>query len=320
MRIKNIIPAVAAAVSMTLLCSCGEAPVLRLGTGNTGGIYYAYGSTLRELDESGIEVKKTAGSQANMRLMNEGFLDLAIVQSDVLADAAGGSGEFVSTPVSGVRAVAGLYYEAFHLIVRSDSGIESIADLKGRTLSVGEEGSGVSKNAEYLFTSAGLPFSSVETVNLSYTESAQALESGSIDAFLAVLGTPSAVVSELFESGSVRILPLDERTVSAMTSIYDGYYAMSIPAGTYRGQTEDIPTIGVKAVLTADSRVSGSDIRTLTELLFKNGGSIRYSVSMPEPDIDFAVTDIPCAFHEGAAEYYQSVGITVSTDAAVQKN
>ena len=212
-------------MSLTMLCSCGEPPGLRLGTGNPGGIYYAYGTVLRELDDCGIDVKKTEGSRANMRLMNEGFLDLAIVQSDVLAEAVSGTGDFEGTPVTGVRAVAGLYYEAFQIITRSDSGITELADLKGCKMSVGEEGSGVAKNAEYLLLSAGIPSSSVETVNMSYAESAQALENGEIDAFFVILGAPSTVVSELAESTDISIMQLDERTAAAMTGIYPGYYA-----------------------------------------------------------------------------------------------
>ena len=249
MNIKRIFLSAAAVVmSLTMLCSCGEPPGLRLGTGNPGGIYYAYGTVLRELDDCGIDVKKTEGSRANMRLMNEGFLDLAIVQSDVLAEAVSGTGDFEGTPVTGVRAVAGLYYEAFQIITRSDSGITELADLKGCKMSVGEEGSGVAKNAEYLLLSAGIPSSSVETVNMSYAESAQALENGEIDAFFVILGAPSTVVSELAESTDISIMQLDERTAAAMTGIYPGYYSMTIPAGTYRGQDEEVNTVGVKAL------------------------------------------------------------------------
>lgn len=315
MKIKKILLSAAAALaSLTSLCACGENSGLRLGTGNPGGIYYAYGSMLSELDGTVINVKKTEGSRANMRLMNEGFLDLAIVQSDVLAEAAGGTGDFEGSPVNGVRAVAGLYYEAFQVIVRADSDIYAVSDLRDRTISVGEEGSGVSGNAEYLLTSAGIPANSVSMVNMSYAESALALEDGSIDAFFVILGTPSTVVTELSESTDIRFLPLNEHTISAMTNIYGGYYSMTIPAGTYHGQDEDIPTVGVKAVLTADSRISSSQIHDITELLFNKSGSIKYTVTVAEPELDFAVSGIPCAFHDGAAKYYESVGVTVETD------
>ena len=81
MNIRKLLSTAAASVmAVSLLCSCGQSGALKLGTGNTGGNYYSYGTMLHELDENGIEVKKTAGSQANLRLMNEGFIDMAIVQ------------------------------------------------------------------------------------------------------------------------------------------------------------------------------------------------------------------------------------------------
>ena len=314
MKIKKLTAAVSAViVSIFALCSCSETSELRLGTGNPGGIYYAYGNTLREIENNTISVKKTEGSEANMRLLKEDFLDLAIVQSDILAEASAGSGSFDGEPVDRVRAIAGLYSEAFHIVVRADSGIESLSDLKGKKVSVGEDGSGAVGNLTHLLTSAGVSPSAVEPVNMSYTESAEALENGGIDAFFCILGAPSAVVGELFSSDEVRLLSFDERTVSAMTELYSGYFGMTIPAGTYNGQDEDIPTVGVKAVLTADSRINSDKIKEVTRALFENGSSIRFSLTVPEPEIGFAVSDIPCAFHDGAAEYYESVGVTVST-------
>lgn len=313
---KLLLSAAGVLLSLSLLCSCGENAELRLGTGNPGGIYYAYGTMLRELDDCGLNVKKTEGSRANMRLMSEGFLDLAIVQSDVLYEAVSGTGAFEGNPVNNVRAVAGLYYEYFQIVTRSDSGIVAIADLKGRKISVGEEGSGVAKNAEYLLLSAGIPYSSVETVNMSYAESAAALESGEIDAFFAILGAPATVITELAQNSDIAFIPLDERTVAAMTELYSGYYAAAIPAGTYAGQSDEIPTVGVKAVLTANSRVSSESVRAVTAVLFEKADDLKYTMTVPAPDIEFAVTDIPCRFHQGAADYYSWNGVSVNTESA----
>ena len=141
----------------------------------------------------------------------------------------------------------------------------------------------------------------------------QALENGEIDAFFVILGAPSTVVSELAESTDISIMQLDERTAAAMTGIYPGYYSMTIPAGTYRGQDEEVNTVGVKAVLTAEARVSSESVRAVTAALFENASSIKYTMTVPAPDIEFAVTDIPCGFHQGAADYYSWNGVTVST-------
>ena len=100
---------------------------------------------------------------------------------------------------------------------------------------------------------------------------------------------------------------------AAMTGIYPGYYSMTIPAGTYRGQDEEVNTVGVKAVLTAEARVSSESVRAVTAALFENASSIKYTMTVPAPDIEFAVTDIPCGFHQGAADYYSWNGVTVST-------
>lgn len=134
---------------------------------------------------------------------------------------------------------------------------------------------------------------------MSYAESAAALEKGDIDAFFVVLGAPSTVVTELAESTDITVLPLDERTISAMTDIYDGYFNMTIPAGTYRGLETDIPTVGVKAVLTADSRVNAEQIQKITSMLFSESGSIKYTVQVQEPNLDFAVVGIPVQLPRG---------------------
>lgn len=101
MRIKRIMRTVCAALLVFAFSSCAKSDELRLGSGNTGGLYYTYANMLRELDGGGIDVKQTAGSQANMRLLSEGFVDLAIVQSDVLSEAVNGTGDFAGEPVAG---------------------------------------------------------------------------------------------------------------------------------------------------------------------------------------------------------------------------
>ena len=314
MRIKRIMQTVCAALLVFALSSCAKSDELRLGSGNTGGLYYTYANMLRELDGGGIDVKQTAGSQANMRLLSEGFVDLAIVQSDVLSEAVNGTGDFAGEPVSGVRAVAGLYDEAFQLIVRSDSDIYTLSDLKGKTMSVGEEGSGVAKNADYLLRSAGVDISEVNTVYMSYTESAEAIEKNEIDVFFIIAGAPSTVVSELAESTDIRFIAPDSTAIRYMTDLYKGYSESVIPAGTYRGQSEDITTVGVKAILAAEAHADSERVKAVTAELFENSGRIKYSVTVPEPELDYAVSDIPCSFHKGAADYYAGVGVTVNTD------
>lgn len=305
--------ALAAAAALCLsLCSCGKN--VKLGTGNDGGIYRKYGNAFAGL-ESGVNVivKNTAGSQANLRLLNDGFIDMAIVQSDMLSEAVNGTDDFKGSPVSDVRAVAALYMEDFQIVVRADSDIESIADLAEKRISLGEDGSGVAKNAEYILNSAGISMNMVNTCYMNYQQSAEALKDGEIDAFFAVLGAPADVISQLAEDISIRLLPMDERTAAYMTNLYEGYFSTEIKAGTYSGINEDVPTIGVKAVLVADASADAQTVKKLTAAIFENSGDIEKQ-GLAAPNSDFATSGLPCAFHKGAVEYYKSINISVNAD------
>ena len=260
-----------------------------------------------------VIVKNTAGSQANLRLLNDGFIDMAIVQSDMLSEAVNGTDDFKGSPVSDVRAVAALYMEDFQIVVRADSDIESIADLAEKRISLGEDGSGVAKNAEYILNSAGISMNMVNTCCMNYQQSAEALKDGEIDAFFAVLGAPADVISQLAEDISIRLLPMDERTAAYMTNLYEGYFSTEIKAGTYSGINEDVPTIGVKAVLVADASADAQTVKKLTAAIFENSGDIEKQ-GLAAPNSDFATSGLPCDFHKGAAEYYKSINISVNAD------
>ena len=134
-----------------LLLSClagcsGASDELRLGTGGTGGVYYAYGNalapSLKEATGWDVSVKETTGSEANLELLTGNLADLAIVQSDTLQFAAVGEGSFEGRVLSGYSAVAGLYDEVCQIVVTKDSGITSINDLAGKRVSIGAENSG----------------------------------------------------------------------------------------------------------------------------------------------------------------------------------
>ena len=313
--------AVAIVLTLLLLCGlagCRQRDALRFGTGGVGGTYYAYGTALAQLiseenEQLSFAVKTTAGSAANLRLLKEGFLQLAVVQSDTLSDAVTGTGMFAETgPYGGYSAVAGLYCEACQIVVAADSEIESVYDLAGMRVSVGEHESGVLKNAEEILLSHGISFQMIEPVYLSFADSSAALEKGEIDAFFCTAGAPTNAVSELAGKMNIRLLPIADGVQGNMMKMYDGYTRYIIPANTYAGQTQEVSTIGVKAVLVASSDVKKDTVAYITQFLLENGDKLRYAANVPlETDLGFAVEDIPCGFHEGAAEYYASKGFTV---------
>lgn len=304
-----------------LLVGCGgeNSPnqATRFGTGGTGGMYYDYGTELAKLIQTdgkghALDVKKTAGSAANLRLLREKFLDLAIVQSDTLSNAVNGRGIFTATGSGfGYAAVAGLYTEACQIIVAKDSDIMSVADLVGKKVSVGERESGVLQNAEQILMSHGLTFDMIEINYLSFTDAALALEKGQIDAFFITAGAPTSSVANLAAKKEIRILSIAPDIQNNMMKLYKGYTRCTIPANTYEGQTEEIQTIGVKAVLVASTDLRDDEVTYFTEFIFKNAENLPHNITNKLTN-EYAVQDIPASFHAGAAKFYEEQGVKVN--------
>lgn len=298
-----------AAMLLSSLSGCGKAEdALRFGTGGTGGTYYAYGSALAPQIEADtgrvVEVKPTTGSEANLRLLQGDLLDLAVVQSDTLQYAAEGETSY--------RAVAGLYTEACQIVVTKSSGIRSVADLAGKRVSVGADESGVTRNAEQILMANGLTVDMLQASRLSFSDSAAAMERGEIDAFFCTAGAPTNAVAELAGKLDIQLLSIDRRSIEQLTSLYSCYTACTIPAGTYQGQTEDVTTLGVRAVLVASDALDAATVRQITAALFDHNAAVQESIAMDASlDPAGAVSSVPIPFHPGAADYYEEQGISV---------
>ena len=291
---------------------------LRFGTGGKGGMYYAYGTELAKMISPGgkirsLDVKTTAGSAANLRLLHEKFLDLAIVQSDTLSNAVNGLGVFSAVGEgSGYAAVAGLYTEACQIVVAKDSDIKTVNDLVGKKVSVGERESGVLQNAEQILLAHGLTFEMIEPQYLSFEDAASALEKNQIDAFFITAGAPTAAVIELAGKKEIRLLSIAEEIQNNMMKLYKGYTRCTIPAGSYPGQSADVQTIGVKAVLVASTDLKDEEVAYITEFIFRNADDLPHNMSDNKLDTKYAVQDIPASFHAGAAKYYDTQGVKVN--------
>ena len=196
---KHLFRIIAVLSAAVLLAGCA-ASRLRLGAAAAGGVYNAFGTAM-SAQNSTIEVKQTAGSAANLRLLAGGYLQLAVAQSDMAQDAYDGSGIFSheSTERS-FSAVAALYEEAVQVVVRADSGITTLEELQGCTLSVGEEESGTEQNAGQVLAACGLNNRLVHTVNLNYTDAAARLADGTIDAMFVTAGLHADALEQLAET------------------------------------------------------------------------------------------------------------------------
>ncbi len=163
-----------------------------------------------ETDNGQVELKATAGSAANLRLLTGEYLQLAIAQADLVQDAYDQTGIFADEEEDrGFGAVAALYTETCQVVVRADSDIQSIEDLHGRTVSIGAEESGSEQNARQILSAYGLNDKMVSMVNLNYEDAAAQLKAGRVDAIFMTVGAPSPVLTALAGECGIRLLKVD---------------------------------------------------------------------------------------------------------------
>ena len=289
---------------------------LRIGTGGEGGMYYTYGTELAKLTAADgkirpLDVKTTSGSASNLRLFKEKAIDLAIVQSDTLA-AAVNAGENFSNDGKGFSyaAVAAVYPEVCQIVVLKDSGIQTVNDLVGKRVSISDLESGSMRNALQILEAHGITKEMFSPLYMSFAESAKALQDGMIDAFFVTACVPSLPITNLTDAKEIRLLSISEDVQKNLMNVYSGYTQYKIPANDYKGQTEEISTIAVKAVLVASTEIPDEEIGYLTEFVLKNYENLPHDDNI-KLDVKFATEDVPSSFHSGAVTFYKSQGVTV---------
>ncbi len=291
---------------------------LSIATGGTGGVYYPYGGALASLlssnlDDTEVTAEVTSASVDNMYLIDSGDADLAFVLGDTAWDAVQGNAPF-EQPVNGV-ALATLYNNYTHIVVNSDSGISSVADLAGKRVSVGSPGSGTEVIANRILEVSGIdPESGIEVERLGAAESADAMRDGNIDAFFWSGGLPTAAVTDLGATPnlSISILPHADVAPLLQEAYGDFYGTATIPAETYPGQTEDVEVVVVPNVLVVNGDMDEELAYNITRVMFE--GQSELAAAHPaanELTLENAVQNSPIDFHPGAIRYYEEQGVTI---------
>ena len=297
--------------------SCSSA-TMTMGTGGTAGTYYGYGgiigSQIKESAGINVNVVSTDGSKANILGINSGNYQLGTVQSDVMAYAWAGSRSFESEgKIESFRVVGGLYAEAVQLVTM-DPNIKSVADLRGKKVSIGAAGSGVYFNAMDVLAAAGLNENDIIPQYQSFADSADSLKDGKIDAAFIVAGPPTPAITELCTSNAAYLVPIDGAVADALMASCPYYTVHAIPANTYPGQTEEVKTVTVKATLIVSASASEEDVYELTKAIFDNIDKITAAHAKgAELSIENATGGMTAPFHKGAAKYFAEKGVTVET-------
>ena len=326
---KRIIALLLALVMVFALTACGgsnsdkegetKKPTrMTMGTGGTAGTYYGYGGVLGQYikNKAGINVTvvSTDGSKANIQGFEAGNYQLGTVQSDVMSYAWEGTRAFEEDgKVESFRVVAGLYAEAVQLITM-DKNIKTVADLKGKSVSIGAPSSGVYFNAIDVLGAAGLTEDDIKPQYQSFADSADALKDGKIDAAFIVAGAPTPAITELCTTNDAYLVPIDGAVAEKLMKDCPFYTEYLIPANTYKGQKEDVKTITVKATLIVSASASEEDVYNLTAAIFENIDAItKENAKGAELSTENATSGMTVPFHAGAAKYFKEKGIEVTT-------
>jgi TRAP transporter TAXI family solute receptor len=225
-----------------------------LAGGPPGGAYAGVAEVIaRSLSgrDHGVAAVATEGSLDNLARLRTGSVDLALVQSDLAALAHSGQGAFAGQrPMTGLRALASLFPEALHLVVRADAGIGHVRDLAGKRVDIGLPGSGTRVHARAVLSTAGLTANDLtEAREEGLAAALKALEAGRLDAFFTTVNAPAPQIQRLAAKGRIRLLSLDEATVAALRREEPYLVASRLPLGTYPGVPEPITTVAVAALL-----------------------------------------------------------------------
>ena len=303
---------------------CGSGERFMFGTGGTAGTYYAYGGVLAQYmkNYAGYRVTavSTGGSKANIQSVQDGDYQLGFTQTDVMSYAWTGTKSFEQDgPTHDFRMLGCLYAETVQLITMNEN-IKSVEDLKGKSVSIGEAGSGVYFNAMDVLENAGITIKDIKPQYLSFEDSKESLKDGKIDAAFLVAGPPTTAITELATTNGVYLVNIDGALRDKILKECPYYAEFVIPAGTYPKQDEDVQTITVKAAVIVDADLPDEVVYNLTASIFDHAEEITAeNAKGAELDIENAasVTDVP--YHAGAAQYYAEHGFTVDT-LAVEEN
>ncbi|MDN3713569.1 TAXI family TRAP transporter solute-binding subunit [Paracoccus cavernae] len=328
---KKLILGLAAAVGLFVQgASAQEMSFFRIGTGGTAGTYYPIGGLIansisnppgsRACEDGGscgvpgliATAVASNGSVGNINAINGGQMEAGFTQSDVAYWAQTGTGLWEGQPaVEKLRLIANLYPESIHLVARADAGIESVADLKGKRVSLDEPGSGTLVDAKIILEGYGLSEADVKAEYLKPDQAADRMRDNAMDAFFFVGGYPAGAIAELSSQHDIKLVPIDGEAADKLREKYNFFAADSFPAGTYKGQDADVATISVGAQLVTSADQSDELIYNITKALYNESTQKFFAAGHAKGKqitLDSATLGAGIPFHAGAEKFYKEAG------------
>ncbi|WP_332815789.1 TAXI family TRAP transporter solute-binding subunit [Ramlibacter sp.] len=284
-------------------------------TGGQSGVYYPLGVALSQIYAKAIPNAKataqvTKASAENLNLLQAGRGELAFTLADALSDAYKGNAEAgFNTPLTKLRGLSATYNNYIQIVASADSGIKTLADLKGKRVSVGAAKSGTELNARTIFKAAGLDYKDLAKVEyLPFGESVELIKNRQLDATLQSAGLGVASIRDLASSQQIVVVPVPADVVAKVGD--EAYQPAVIPANTYTGQAKDVPTAAIPNFLVTHSGVSDDVAYQMTKALYDNLDTLHAAHNAAKAiKRENAVKGMPVPLHPGAQRYYREVGL-----------
>ncbi|APR05804.1 TAXI family TRAP transporter solute-binding subunit [Thauera chlorobenzoica] len=284
-------------------------------TGGTSGVYYPLGVTLSQvygeaIPDSKVQVQATKASAENLNLLQAGRGEIGFSLADSVSDAWKGNAEAgFAKPLDKLRAVASVYPNYIQIVALADANIHSLADLKGKRISVGAPRSGTEINARAILKAAGLTYADFAKVEyLPFGESVELMKNRQIDVTLQSAGLGVAALRDLSAAVKVNFVPIPAEVVAKVGDA--AYQSAKVPAGTYEGQSADVDTVAINNLLITHDKVPAEVVYQMTKGIFDNLERLGNSHSAARQiKLEKAIEGLPVPLHPGAEKYYREQGL-----------
>ena len=291
---------------------------ITIGTGGVTGTYYPTGGAICRFvnqykKESKIRcsVESTDGSLYNLNTLKNGELDFGIVQSDIVYQASKGEGAFKDAKFPKLRSVMAIYPELLTLVTKKDANINKLLDIKDKRINLGNSGSGNETTALALFEASGIDKNDLKQIGtFSASEMPDALKNNKIDGYFYMVGHPTANIKDAANSTDIKIIPIDNNILENLIDKYPYFAKGHIQAGTYRGQEDEIPTFGVKAVLVTNENVNEHTVYLLVKAILENFDEFKkLHPAYENLTKESLLNGLSAPLHDGAKKYFEEVGL-----------
>lgn len=291
--------------------------VVNIPTAATTGALYPLGSSLASLLNNNIANLKASaqasnGGIDNLNLLQSGDAQISFAVTSIIHEAVEGINTFDGRPNDDIRIITGLYYNPNQVVVRNDSNINSLKDLKGKKFASGAPGSTTEVETDIHLNALGINYpDDLKTQYIGFTEATDLIRNKQLDGAWIMSGIPTAAVTEMTSTANSKVIPMDESLIEKLKEKYPWYSNYTIPAGTYENQEEDILTSAIKMALFTTESMDEDLIYEITKTFWENIDELKVTNnSLRDLNVEDAIENIGnLKLHPGAIKYYKEIGI-----------